>query len=98
MGIQAITKFLSQLKAKRKLQSPTVTGHLYSSKYPSACTMPQPHFKGMILIFFNMMEDTMEVFMDYFLVIWDSFNDCLGPLTSVMKRCEETNLVLSSEK
>nr|GEW50452.1 DNA-directed DNA polymerase [Tanacetum cinerariifolium] len=41
---------------------------------------------------------TMEVFMDDFLVFGDSFSSCLTNLDKMLKRCEETNLVLNWEK
>lgn len=40
----------------------------------------------------------MEVFMDDFSVFGDSFDICLKNLERVLRRCEETNLVLSWEK
>ncbi|GKD13766.1 reverse transcriptase domain-containing protein [Tanacetum coccineum] len=45
-----------------------------------------------------MIEKTMEVFMDDFLVFGDSFDLCLSNLEKMLKRCEETNLVLNWEK
>ena len=52
----------------------------------------------MITIFSNMVEKSMEVFMDDFSVIGSTFYDCLHNLTLVLKRCMETNLVLNWEK
>ena len=49
-------------------------------------------------IFFDMMEDTIEVFMDDFSVVGDSFKRCLNNFSEVLKRCEECNLVLNWEK
>ena len=45
-----------------------------------------------------MVEKTIEVFMDDFLVLGSSFDDCLENLRVVLIRCEETNLVLNWEK
>ncbi|GKA93110.1 reverse transcriptase domain-containing protein [Tanacetum coccineum] len=45
-----------------------------------------------------MIEETMEVFMDDFLVFGDSFSSCLSNLDKMLKRCEDTNLVLNWEK
>nr|XP_009792104.1 PREDICTED: uncharacterized protein LOC104239225 [Nicotiana sylvestris] len=45
-----------------------------------------------------MVEDFLEVFMDDFSVVGDSFEHCLHNLRHVLKRCEETNLVLNWEK
>ncbi|GKC56615.1 reverse transcriptase domain-containing protein, partial [Tanacetum coccineum] len=52
----------------------------------------------MMAIFHDMIEETMEVFMDDFLVFGDSFSSCLSHLDKMIKRCEDTNLVLNWEK
>nr|GEV01856.1 reverse transcriptase domain-containing protein [Tanacetum cinerariifolium] len=52
----------------------------------------------MIAIFHDMIEKTMEVFMDDFSIFGDSFSSCLTNLDKMLKRCEETNLVLNWEK
>ncbi|GKA29025.1 reverse transcriptase domain-containing protein [Tanacetum coccineum] len=52
----------------------------------------------MVEIFHDMIEKTMEVFMDDFLVFGDSFSSCLSHLDMIVKRCEDTNLVLNWEK
>ncbi|MCI49054.1 hypothetical protein A2U01_0070297, partial [Trifolium medium] len=52
----------------------------------------------MLAIFSDMMEDTMEVFMDDFSVFGKSFDSCLSNLQKVLKRCIGTNLVLNWEK
>ncbi|GJV76583.1 reverse transcriptase domain-containing protein [Tanacetum coccineum] len=52
----------------------------------------------MVAIFHDMIEKTMEVFMDDFLVFGDSFSSCLSHLDKMLQRCEDTNLVLNWEK
>ena len=52
----------------------------------------------MIVIFSDMVEKTIEVFMDDFLVLGKSFDNCLENLRQALIRCEETNLVLNWEK
>ncbi|GJT49563.1 reverse transcriptase domain-containing protein [Tanacetum coccineum] len=52
----------------------------------------------MMAIFHDMIEKTIEVFMDDFSVFGDSFATCLSNLDNMLKRCEETNLVLNWEK
>ncbi|GJV83637.1 reverse transcriptase domain-containing protein [Tanacetum coccineum] len=54
--------------------------------------------KCMMAIFHDMIEETMEVFMDDFSVFGDSFSSCLSHLDKMLKRCEDTNLVLNWEK
>jgi hypothetical protein len=52
----------------------------------------------MVVIFHDMVEKTMEVFMDDFSVFENSFDHCLENLTKMLARCEETNLALNREK
>ena len=52
----------------------------------------------MMAIFSDMVERTIEVFMDDFSIVGLSFDDCLENLRVVLRRCEETNLVLNLEK
>ena len=46
-------------------------------------------------IFSDMMENTIEVFMNDFSVVGDSFEWCLSHSSEVLKRCEDCNLVLN---
>nr|GEZ24574.1 retrovirus-related Pol polyprotein [Tanacetum cinerariifolium] len=62
------------------------------------CNAPGTFQKCMIAIFHDMIEETMEVFMDDFLVFGDSFSFCLSYLDKMLKRCKDTNLVLNWEK
>ena len=52
----------------------------------------------MMAIFFNMVERSIEIFMDDFSVFRPSFETCLAHLEAVLKRCKETSLVLNWEK
>ncbi|GKC61459.1 reverse transcriptase domain-containing protein [Tanacetum coccineum] len=52
----------------------------------------------MMAIFHDMIEKTMEVFMDDFSVFGNSFSTCLSNLERMLKRCEDTNLALNWEK
>ncbi|GJT07089.1 DNA-directed DNA polymerase [Tanacetum coccineum] len=52
----------------------------------------------MMAIFHDMIEETMEVFMNDFSVFGDSFSSCLSHLDKILKWCEDTNLVLNLEK
>nr|GEX04886.1 reverse transcriptase domain-containing protein [Tanacetum cinerariifolium] len=49
-------------------------------------------------IFHDMIEKTMEVFMDDFLVFGNCFQTCLSHLEKMLKRCEDTNLCINWEK
>ena len=52
----------------------------------------------MMSIFFDMIEEIIEVFMDDFSVYGKTFDDCLENLDKVLQRCEEKHLVLNWEK
>ncbi|GKA38440.1 reverse transcriptase domain-containing protein [Tanacetum coccineum] len=52
----------------------------------------------MIVIFPDMLETSMEVFMDDFLVFGDSFDSCLNNLEQMLIRCKQAHLVLNWEK
>nr|GEX16540.1 reverse transcriptase domain-containing protein [Tanacetum cinerariifolium] len=62
------------------------------------CNAPGTFQRCMIVIFHDMIEKTMEVFMDDFSVFGDSFSSCFSNLDKMLKRCEDTNLVLNWEK
>nr|GEX36143.1 reverse transcriptase domain-containing protein [Tanacetum cinerariifolium] len=52
----------------------------------------------MMAIFHDMIEKTMEVFIDDFSVFENSFQSYLSHLEKMLKRCEDTNLCLNWEK
>ena len=62
------------------------------------CNALRTFQRCMMAIFSDMVEKSIEVFMDDFSVIGSTFDDCLHNLTLVLKRCMETNLVLNWEK
>nr|GEV55394.1 reverse transcriptase domain-containing protein [Tanacetum cinerariifolium] len=62
------------------------------------CNAPGMFQRCMIAIFHDMIEKTMEVFMDDFSVFGDSFSSCLTNLGKMLKCCEDTNLMLNWEK
>jgi len=52
----------------------------------------------MMSIFSDMIEESMEVFMDDFSVYGKTFDQCLINLDRVLQRCQEKDLVLNWEK
>nr|GEZ60965.1 RNA-directed DNA polymerase homolog [Tanacetum cinerariifolium] len=62
------------------------------------CNAPTTFQRCMTAIFHKLIEDNMEVFMDDFSVFGSSFDHCLKNLEKMLKRCEETNLVLNWKK
>ncbi|KAJ0586830.1 putative nucleotidyltransferase, Ribonuclease H [Helianthus annuus] len=62
------------------------------------CNAPATFQRCMMSIFSDMVGESLEVFMDDFSIFGPSFDSCLNELEKVLKRCVETNLVLSWEK
>nr|GEW12733.1 reverse transcriptase domain-containing protein [Tanacetum cinerariifolium] len=62
------------------------------------CNAPDTFQRCMMAIFHDMIEKTMEVFIDVFLVFENSFQTCIFHLEKMLKRCEDTNLCLNWEK
>nr|GFB57274.1 reverse transcriptase domain-containing protein [Tanacetum cinerariifolium] len=62
------------------------------------CNAPGTFQRCMMVIFHDLIEKTMEVFMDDFSVFGDSFQSCLSHPEKMLKRCEDTNLCLNWEK
>jgi hypothetical protein len=52
----------------------------------------------MMVIFSDLIEKVMEVFMNDFSIYSKTFEDCLANLNKVLKRCQLADLVLNWEK
>nr|GEV64205.1 reverse transcriptase domain-containing protein [Tanacetum cinerariifolium] len=62
------------------------------------CNAPGTFQRCMLTIFHDMVEKTMEVFMDDFSVFGNSFKNYLSRLDIMLQRCEDTNLSLNWKK
>nr|GEX46933.1 reverse transcriptase domain-containing protein [Tanacetum cinerariifolium] len=62
------------------------------------CNAPGTFQRCMLAIFHDMVEKTMEVFMDDFPVFGNSFENCLSRLDKMLQWYEDTNLSLNWEK
>nr|GEY37865.1 reverse transcriptase domain-containing protein [Tanacetum cinerariifolium] len=62
------------------------------------CNAPGTFQRCMLAIFHDMVEKTMEVFMDDFSVFGNSFENYLSSLDKMLQWCEDTNLSLNWEK
>ncbi|XP_048228285.1 uncharacterized protein LOC125369555 [Ricinus communis] len=62
------------------------------------CNAPATFQRCMMAIFEDMIEESMEVFMDDFSIFGNSFSLCLANLERMLARCIEANLVLNWEK
>jgi Reverse transcriptase (RNA-dependent DNA polymerase) len=62
------------------------------------CNAPTTFQRTMMDIFSDLIEKSIEIFMDDFSVYGPAFDDCLANLSKILRRCEEVNLVLNWEK
>nr|GEU49087.1 reverse transcriptase domain-containing protein [Tanacetum cinerariifolium] len=62
------------------------------------CNAPGTFQRCMMTIFHDMIERTVEVFMDDFSVFRNSFSTCLTNMENMLKRYEDTKLALNWEK
>ncbi|KAD4585817.1 hypothetical protein E3N88_23418 [Mikania micrantha] len=62
------------------------------------CNAPATFQRCMVAIFQDMIESSMEIFMDDFSVYGGLFDHCLVNLERMLKRCVETKLMLNWEK
>ncbi|GJS56131.1 retrovirus-related pol polyprotein from transposon 17.6 [Tanacetum coccineum] len=62
------------------------------------CNEPATFQRCMTAIFHELIDDSLEVFMDDFSVFGSSFYHCLKNLEKMLKRYEEINLILRWEK
>ncbi|GJW15120.1 reverse transcriptase domain-containing protein [Tanacetum coccineum] len=62
------------------------------------CNAPTTFQRCMLAIFHDMIEESVEVFMDDFSVFRSSFDHCLNNLDKMLQCCEEAHLVLNWEK
>nr|GEX65546.1 reverse transcriptase domain-containing protein [Tanacetum cinerariifolium] len=62
------------------------------------CNAPGTFQRYMMAIFHDMIQKTMDVFMDDISVFRNSFQNCLSHLEKMLKWCKDTNLCLNWEK
>ncbi|GKA61694.1 reverse transcriptase domain-containing protein [Tanacetum coccineum] len=62
------------------------------------CNAPATFQRYMLAIFHDMIEESVEVFMDDFSVFGSSFDHCLNNLDEMLQRCKDAHLVLNWEK
>ena len=94
--IQVIIKFSIAPEDQEKITFTCPYGTLVFKRMSVLlCNGPATFQRCMMSIFSDMVEDTIEVFMDDFLIVGNSFDRCLSHLADVLKRYEDCNLVLN---
>nr|GEV64224.1 reverse transcriptase domain-containing protein [Tanacetum cinerariifolium] len=59
------------------------------------CNAPATSQRCMLAIFHNMIEESVEVFMDDFFVFGNSFETCLNNVDKMLQHCKDAHLVLN---
>ena len=83
---------------KRRQHSHVRSVPLPSDACHSDCNVPINFQRCMTAIFFDFLDDNLEVFMDDFNVFGNDFESCLAHLTKIPEVCVRKRLVLSCEK
>ena len=84
------TRFQSGWRARidyRKLNSATKKDHF-----------PLPFLDQMFSIFFDLVVQCLQIFVDDFTVYEGSFEDCVANLEKVLRRCRDKKLTLNLDK
>ncbi|XP_070019024.1 uncharacterized protein [Nicotiana sylvestris] len=98
-GYSGYNQILIAPKDQEKTTFTCTYGTFAFSRMPfGLCNAPATFQRCMMVVFTNMVEDILEVFMDDFSVVGESFDKCLKNFDRVLAHCEETNLVLNLEK
>nr|GEY30730.1 DNA-directed DNA polymerase [Tanacetum cinerariifolium] len=91
------TRLVTRWREKTTFSCPYETFAYHRMPF-GLCNAPGTFQRCMLAIFHDMVEKTMEVFMDDFSVFGNSFENCLSCLDKMLQRCEDTNLCLNWEK
>ena len=59
------------------------------------CNAPTTFQRCMMFVFYDLVEEVMEIFMDDFSIYGSSFEDCVKNLETVLQRCQDKNLALN---
>ncbi|GJT34314.1 reverse transcriptase domain-containing protein [Tanacetum coccineum] len=62
------------------------------------CNAPATFQRCMLAIFHDMIEESVEVFMDDFFIFGNSFDTCLNNLNKMLQHCKDAHLALNWEK
>ncbi|GKE16878.1 reverse transcriptase domain-containing protein [Tanacetum coccineum] len=83
---------------KKKQHSHVLSEYAYRRMPFGLCNAPATFQRCMLEIFHDMIEESVEVFMEDFSVFGNSFDTCLNNLDKMLQRCKDAHLVLNWEK
>ncbi|GJW30496.1 hypothetical protein Tco_0047371 [Tanacetum coccineum] len=96
ISIRGISKYQINPQDQEKTTFTCPYGTFVYRRMPFClCNAPGTFQRCMMATFHDMIEKTMEVFMDDFSIFGDNFDSCFSNLEKMQKRCEDTNLVLN---
>ncbi|GJY66782.1 reverse transcriptase domain-containing protein [Tanacetum coccineum] len=61
------------------------------------CNAPATFQRCMLAIFYDMIEESVKIFMDDFFIFRNSFDTCLNNLDKMLQRCKDAHLILNWE-
>ncbi|GKB43794.1 ribonuclease H-like domain-containing protein, partial [Tanacetum coccineum] len=89
---------LNTLDPLGKFDGKAEEGYLVGRMPFGLCNAPTTFQRCMLEIFHDMIEESIEVFMDNFSVFGNSFDKCLNNLDKMLQLCKDSHLVLNWEK
>ncbi|GJU16935.1 reverse transcriptase domain-containing protein [Tanacetum coccineum] len=97
-GFLDIFKFLSILMIKKNTFICPFGTYAYRRIPFGLCNALATFQRCILAIFHDMIEESVEVFMDDFSIFGNSFDKCLNNLDKMLQRCKYAHLVLNWEK
>nr|KYP75218.1 Retrovirus-related Pol polyprotein from transposon 17.6 [Cajanus cajan] len=98
-GYSGYNQIVVDLEDQEKIAFTCPFGVFAYQKMPfGLCNAPATFQRCMLAIFSNLVEKSIEVFMDDFSMFGSSFDECLANLEVMLRRYLETNLILNWEK
>ena len=98
-GYSAYNQIAIALEHQEKITFTCPYGTFAFRRMPfSLCNASGTFQRCLMAIFSDMVEKSIEIFMDDFSVTGSTFDECLRNLTMVLKECMEPNLVINWEK
>jgi hypothetical protein len=62
------------------------------------CNTPSTFQRVIVGIFYDLIHECVEIYMDYFMTYGDKFDEALENLDKTLIRCKESNISLNNEK
>ncbi|GJX96814.1 reverse transcriptase domain-containing protein [Tanacetum coccineum] len=97
-GFREFSKSYSIIWSKKKHINVPFGTYAYRRMPFGLCNAPTTFQRSMLAIFDDMIDESIEVFMDDFFVFGNSFDKCLNNLDKMLQHCKDAHLILNWEK